>query len=121
MPLRGRFRVLRTERAACGADQPCRRRGQPGSMPFGSARRLNADYDALTSCPRISPGLLASVWILTYHFPASSCAICASVNVAEPLIGLARLPLNGTTIPALAPGSAGPWICAAVTGPLRPE
>src|SRR5580693_1918390 len=66
------------------------------------------DYDPRTSWPRISPGLLASVWMLTYHFPASSCAICASVKVAEPLIGLARFPVKGTTIPAFDPGSAGP-------------
>jgi hypothetical protein len=65
-------------------------------------------YDARTSWPRISPALLAAVWMLIYHLPLSSWLICASVSIAEPLIGLARLPVNGTTTPASFPGSAGP-------------
>src|SRR5215469_1435274 len=75
-------------------------------------------YGDRTSWPRISPGLLAAVCMLTYHFPASRSEICASVRVAEPLIGLVRLPLNGTSTPALAPEAAGPWMWAAVAGPL---
>jgi hypothetical protein len=53
--------------------------------------------------------------------PAIRSASCSGVNVASPSIGLAVLPLNGTTTPAFWPAIAGPWKWPADTGPLRPE
>lgn len=70
--------------------------------------------------PRISPPGFWAVWMLTYHLPAMRSATCAAVKVAEPSAGLATLG-NGTTTPAFAPGIAGPWMCPAVAGPVRPE
>ena len=35
------------------------------------------------------------------------------------MIGLARLPVMGTTGGAVAPAAAGPWKCAAVAGPVK--
>ena len=61
---------------------------------------------------------------LTYHWPAIRSEAWASVSVAYPLNGLANgCPLVEIQIatPAFLPGSAGPWKCAAVTGPVRPE
>src|SRR3984893_1503494 len=118
-PSRSGQLVSEAQAKPCG--RPTRRHWRVKVIDSRAGALTRCGYDARTSWPRISPPLFASVWILTYHFPASSCAICASVNVAEPLIGLARLPVNGTTTPAFAPGSAGPWICAAVAEPLRPE
>src|ERR1700761_9498082 len=49
---------------------------------------------------------------------------CAAVSVAEPVNGeLAVLPLvdSQTITPAFLPSGAGPWMCAAVAGPLQPE
>ena len=70
------------------------------------AARVGENY-FLTTWPRISPPLLASVCTLIYHLPAANSAACASVNVAEPSMGLV-MPAMGTTTPALFPCSAGP-------------
>src|SRR6185312_3087 len=69
--------------------------------------------------PRISPPGCSLVWTLAYHLPAMRSDSCWSVSVAVPLCGLVGLVPHGTTTPALAPGAAGPWKCAAVAGPLR--
>ena len=70
--------------------------------------------------PRISPPLLAAVWTLKYQL--------AGGEVGGLGIGQRRLALDragerrrsaGTTTPAFALASAGPWKWAAVAGPLR--
>src|SRR6185312_6434328 len=93
------------------------RRGRPRKAAGGTV----SDY--FLTWPRISPALLASVWILKYQRPAIRSAACASVSALEPSNGLLAVgPWNtGTTTPAFLPGSAGPWKCAAVAGPVRPE
>src|SRR5262249_39826853 len=82
------------------------------------------DVHAFTTWPRISPPLLASVWTLAYNMPFCRSSAWASVKVAWPLNGLERFwPFSEIQITGAAflPTSAGPWKCAAVAGPLRPE
>src|SRR3954453_10095708 len=81
--------------------------------------RARLDHCARRICPRISPPGFCCVCTLAYHLPAVRSAFCWSFNVAVPWIGLAAF-ANGTTTPALAPASAGPWKWAAVAGPDRP-
>ncbi len=54
--------------------------------------------------PRSSPPGLAAVCRLMYQRPCLTWSTCAGVSVAEPMIGLASGPANGTTTPAFAPG-----------------
>ena len=44
----------------------------------------------------------------------------AAIPAVAWMIGLAAFG-NGNTTPAFAPADAGPWKCAMVAGPLRPE
>src|SRR5690242_7943296 len=101
--------------------------GLPASRPSprqragGDARRQSPVYLASVTCPRISPPGLAAVWMFRYQSPSSRSLAWSSVSVADPLIGLASAPLNGTTGPAFLPGFAGPWKWAIVGSPDRPE
>src|ERR1700675_4810945 len=75
----------------------------------------------LVTWPRISPPLLAAVWMLKYHLPAIRSEAWASVSVASPSNGLFAVVSEKTGIctAALLPGSAGPWKWAAVAGPVE--
>src|SRR5262249_18108184 len=85
---------------------------------FDCMQELPGDY--LVAGPRASPALLAAVWTLTYHLPASNSSAWASVSVAEPSNEPLSAPAIGTTTPPFFPGSPE-WKCAAVAGPLRPD
>src|SRR5207302_9412781 len=59
--------------------------------------------------------------MLMYHCPESSCASCLALSAALlPVSGLAEQVMP-TTAEALTPADAGPWKCASVQGPNKPE
>ena len=65
-------------------------------------------YSRSVIWPRISPAGKASVWMSTYHLPASKSAACAGLSVIWPSMGLVTAPLKSTATPARRPMAAGP-------------
>ena len=95
-------------RVAGWRDWPSLRvRSRNGRARRGGRFRVS-DVAYFMTCPRISPPLFFSVWMLKYHLPATRSAACASVRVASPLMGLAATSLAPRATPALDLASAGP-------------
>ena len=100
-------------------------RGDLMALQVGQTDRLDAFLAATSSVSRVAnpwvvPALLG-YRAITAPQERSQARDDYPHLFAEPLIGLARLPLNGTTTGPLEPAVAGPWKCPPVTGPVIPE